>query len=125
KSDSEKAQLLAYELFLKDAGSLSSREVSAVQQLDPLLADGFLLAAELEADPGARKSLVEKAIRNGKLDYEHDMEIPWLYIANRPYLRSLFLLGIHYWEQKEFEKAFTEFQRLLQLNPGDHQGARY
>lgn len=125
KSDSEKAQLLAYELFLKDAGSLSCSEVSAVQQLDPLLADGFLLAAELETDPGARKSLVEKAIRNGKLHYEHDMEIPWLYIANRPYLRSLFLLGIHYWEQKEFEKAFAEFQRLLQLNPGDHQGARY
>ncbi|PKH08632.1 SEC-C metal-binding domain-containing protein [Planomicrobium sp. MB-3u-38] len=125
KSDSEKAQLLAYELFSKGIYSVSAEELQKVQQFDPLLPDGFLLAAEMEMDPSVKKSLLEKAIASGKLHYEHEMEVSWLYIANRPYLRAVFLLGIHFWERDEFGKSFDEFQKLLQLNPADHQGARY
>lgn len=125
KSDSEKAQLLAYELFSKGIYSVSAEELQKVQQFDPLLPDGFLLAAEMEMDPSVKKSLLENAIASGKLHYEHEMEVSWLYIANRPYLRAVFLLGIHFWERDEFGKSFDEFQKLLQLNPADHQGARY
>lgn len=121
KSPSEKAQLLAYELFAKDA----PEDFQEVQRFDPHLADGFLLAASAETDPTAQKALLEKAAASSKAHFEQEMEIPWLYIGNRPYLRALFLLGIHYWQQANYEQAFIEFKNLLQLNPGDHQGARY
>ncbi|WP_281864234.1 tetratricopeptide repeat protein [Planomicrobium okeanokoites] len=125
KSDSEKAQLLAYRLFEKGIDFVLPEELAALQQYNPQLPDGFLLAAEMEMDSAAKKSLLEKAISSGKLNYEPEMEVSWLYIANRPYLRAVFLLGIHYWENGEYESAFDQFQRLLQLNPADHQGARY
>lgn len=125
KSDAEKAQLLAYELFANGTSSLLPDDIQRVRNLDPQLTDGFLLAAETEKDAAKRKSILNQAAASGKRHYEQEMEIPWLYIANRPYLRSLFALGVHHWEQGDFEAAFTEFQQLLQSNPGDHQGARY
>lgn len=125
KSDSEKAQLYAYELFEKGIHAVLPEELQTLRQYDPHLSDAFLLAAELEVEPDAKKSLLEKAIASGKLSYEPEMEVAWLYIANRPYLRAVFLLGVSYWENGEYEKAFNEFQSLLELNPADHQGARY
>lgn len=125
KSDSEKAQLLAYRLFDKGIRNVLPEEITALQQLDPQLPDGFLLAAEMEKESEVKKSLLEKAVSSGKLNYESEMEVSWLYIANRPYLRAVFQLGIQYWENADFENAFDQFQRLLQLNPADHQGARY
>lgn len=125
KSDSEKAQLLAYRLYAEAHAADMAAGLLEVQQLDPQLADGFLLAAAAEKDPRQKEVLLKKAVGSGKIQFEPDMEIPWLYIPNRPYLRAVFLLGVHYWEQRNLEDAFSEFRNLLQVNPGDHQGARY
>lgn len=125
KSDAEKAQLTAYELYAMNRDDRDSDRIKAIQQLAPQLTDGFLLSAEAETDFMEKEALLKEAIRHGQAYYEKEMDIPWLYIANRPYLRAIFLLGVHYWAQREHQQAFAEFQKLLQLNPGDHQGARY
>lgn len=125
KTDSEKAQLLAYQVYAEEFSNSRRDGVLEIQRLDSTLTDGYLLAAELESDTKHQKNLLEKAIISGKSQFEADMEVPWLYIMNRPYLRAKFLLGIHLWEQRNFEDAFHEFRSLLHLNPGDHQGARY
>lgn len=125
KSDSEKAQLLAYGLFAESAQPLQAEQLQELKRFDPLLPDGFILAAASESDPLIKQDLLKKAIHSARSHYEPEMDVPWLYIPNRPYLRAVFLLGVHYWEQGKFEEAFTEFKNLLGMNPGDHQGARY
>lgn len=125
KSDSEQAQLLSYQLFSNEIEQSRSELLQKVHQLDPHLADGFLLAADIEADSAKKEILLKKAVQNGMTHYEKDMDIPWLYVPNRPYLRALYLLGVHHWEMNDYDKAFLQFQKLLHLNPGDHQGVRY
>src|SRR5690606_8798403 len=104
---------------------LPIENIKQIQQLDPRLADGLLLAAEAQNDPVAKERLLKEAVENGQSAYEPEMEISWLYIPNRPFLRAVFSRGVYYFEQQKLEKAFTEFEKLLHLNSGDHQGARY
>lgn len=125
KSAAEQAQLLAYELYAENNFKLPIEKIKQIQQLDPRLADGLLLAAEAQNDPVAKEGLLKEAVENGQSAYEPEMEIAWLYIPNRPFLRAVFSLGVYYFEQQKLEKAFTEFEKLLHLNSGDHQGARY
>ncbi|WP_019415048.1 SEC-C metal-binding domain-containing protein [Paenisporosarcina sp. TG20] len=125
KSKTEEAQLLAYEAYANKTEGLRAEKSQKVHQLHSRIVDEFLLAADVESNNNEREKLLIQAIANGKADFEPDMDVAWLYVPNRPYLRALFLLGIHYWQQGRLEEAFKEFYRLLQLNPGDHQGVRY
>lgn len=125
KSKDEEAQLCAYETFAASTNELRAKKLESMNQFDCHIADRYLLAADSELDEKVRETLLKDAINSGKEDFEPDMDVAWLYVPNRPYLRAVFLLGIHYWEQKCFKEAFDEFYRLLQLNPGDHQGVRY
>lgn len=40
-------------------------------------------------------------------------------------MRALFAYGIFLFEQEQFEEALDYFQRLLEMNPNDNQGARH
>lgn len=125
KSKTEEAQLLAYEAYAIKTDILRAEKAQAVHHLHSRIVDEFLLAADAEMNNDEREKLIKQAIASGKVDFEPDMDVAWLYVPNRPYLRALFLLGIQYWQQGRFEEAFKEFYKLLQLNPGDHQGVRY
>lgn len=122
KTKAEKAQLLAYSAYTTIN---RTSQVEQIQRLDPQNTDAFLLAAEMEENLSLKEQLLQKAVSSGKERFEPEMDVAWLYVPNRPYLRSLFLLGNFYWEQARFEEAFPIYYEVLRLNPGDHQGVRY
>ncbi|ANU28039.1 tetratricopeptide repeat protein [Planococcus versutus] len=122
KTKAENAQLLAYAAY---TSTNRTENLEKIQQLDPTNSDALLLEAEVETDLKQKELLLQKAIASSKERFEPEMDVAWLYVPNRSYLRSLFLLGNFYWEQGRFEEAFPLYYELLRLNPGDHQGARY
>lgn len=122
KTKSENAQLLAYAAY---TSSNRTEDLEKIQQLDPKNPDALLLEAEVVTDLKQKELLLQRALVSGKERFEPAMDVAWLYVPNRSYLRSLFLLGNFYWEQGRFEEAFPVYYELLRLNPGDHQGARY
>ncbi|ANU10614.1 hypothetical protein A1A1_09086 [Planococcus antarcticus DSM 14505] len=122
KTKSENAQLLAYAAY---TSINRTEDLEKIQQLDPKNTDALLLEAEVEIVLTRKEQLLGQAIASGKECFEPEMDVAWLYVPNRPYLRALFLLGNFYWEQARFEEAFPIYYEVLSLNPGDHQGARY
>lgn len=51
--------------------------------------------------------------------------LPWGLIDNRPFLRCLHGTGISAWRLGDHRSAAAVFKKLLWLNPGDNQGARF
>jgi len=51
--------------------------------------------------------------------------LPWGLIDNRPYLRCLHGLGLCAWRLGDLRAARAVFTKMLWLNPGDNQGARF
>ncbi|WP_088006806.1 tetratricopeptide repeat protein [Indiicoccus explosivorum] len=125
KTAAEHAQKMAYEAYRAESEEARAELAAEVLRLDAGNADGILLAAEQEAAPDARLAKLQEAVTAAHDGFDPEMDVAWLYVTNRPYLRALFNLGVFYWENGQFEEAFREFYRILQLNPGDHQGARY
>ena len=54
-----------------------------------------------------------------------DGVLAWSLIDNRPFLRCLHGLGLCQWRIGETREAAAVFRRMLCLNPGDNQGARF
>ncbi|AQQ51927.1 SEC-C metal-binding domain-containing protein [Planococcus lenghuensis] len=125
KTEAEQAQKTAYETYQTETETERIEQAETVRRLDPDNPDGLLFAAEQETDPAKRQQLLKQAVTEAQGDFEPEMDVAWLYVTNRPYLRALFLLGLHHWENGETADAFNGFYEVLQLNPGDHQGVRY
>lgn len=51
--------------------------------------------------------------------------LPWGWIDNRPFLRCMHGYGLCLWRLERFEEAYRIFERMLWLNPLDHQGVRF
>jgi len=51
--------------------------------------------------------------------------LPWGFIDNRPYLRCLHGMGLCAWRLGDLRAARAVFTKMLWLNPGDNQGARF
>ena len=112
KTKVEKAQLLAYSAY---TNTDRATQLEQIQGLDPQNTDAFLLAAEMATDSSLKEQLLQKAISSGKERFEPEMDVAWLYVPNRPYLRSLFLLGNFYWEQARFEEAFPIYYEAFRF----------
>jgi tetratricopeptide (TPR) repeat protein len=54
-----------------------------------------------------------------------DGTLPWGHIDNRPFLRCLNGTGLCAWRLGDHRSAAAVFDKMLWLNPGDHQGARF
>lgn len=50
--------------------------------------------------------------------------LPWGCLNNRPYLRALHGVGLCLWRMNKTAEALAVFERILWLNPPDHQGVR-
>ncbi|RSK34365.1 SEC-C metal-binding domain-containing protein [Bhargavaea beijingensis] len=125
RSAKEEAQIRAYEAYLaKDVG-LRGEKAREALRLDPDNADALMLQAERTDDPDEQLALLRRAASSAEQQFEPDMEIAWGYVPNRQYLRARFRIAVRLWEEGRMEEAFDELYALLQLNPGDHQGARY
>ena len=125
KTAAEKAQKIAYEAYRIETAEARAALATEVLKLDSGNPDGILLMAEQETEPETRLDQLRRAAAAARDGFDPEMDVAWLYVTNRPYLRALFHLGVFYWENGQFEDAFRELYRILQLNPGDHQGARY
>jgi predicted TPR repeat methyltransferase len=51
--------------------------------------------------------------------------LPWGHIDNRPFLRCLNGTGLCAWRLGDRRSAAAVFKKMLWLNPGDNQGARF
>lgn len=69
----------------------------------------------------------EIGLRIGELSLPRGFDgvLPWGAIDNRPFLRCHQGYGLALWKLGRFEEAAATLDRLLDLNPGDHQGARF
>jgi len=50
-------------------------------------------------------------------------ELPWRYTGNRPFLRSVFGLGLSWWRLERDQEARAAFERLMSLDPMDELNA--
>lgn len=51
--------------------------------------------------------------------------LPWGLLENRPFMRCLHGFGLSCWRLDRADEAAAVFERMLWLNPGDNQGARF
>jgi hypothetical protein len=54
-----------------------------------------------------------------------DGVLPWGLIDNRPFLRCLHGAALCWWRLRKTREAAAAFRKMLWLNPGDNQGARF
>jgi hypothetical protein len=59
------------------------------------------------------------------LGKKFDGVLPWGLVDNRPFLRCMFGLGLCWWKLGQLREAAAVFRKMLWLNPGDNQGARF
>ena len=69
----------------------------------------------------------EAGFRIGELSLGEGFDglLPWGWIDNRPFLRSMHGFGLCLWRLGRFEEAEHIFDRMLWLNPSDNQGVRF
>jgi tetratricopeptide (TPR) repeat protein len=69
----------------------------------------------------------EVGFRIGELSLPEGFDgvLPWGWIDNRPFLRSMHGYGLCLWRLGRFHEAERIFDRMLWLNPSDNQGARF
>lgn len=69
----------------------------------------------------------EIAIRLGELSLPPDFDglLVWGRLYNRPFLRCLHGYGLCLWRLGRLGAAQRAFERILSLNPADHQGVRF
>lgn len=69
----------------------------------------------------------EVGARIGELSLGADFDglLPWGRIDNRPFLRCMHGFGLCHWHLGREENAAELFERMLWLNPADHQGIRF
>ncbi|GKV56042.1 hypothetical protein NCCP2222_19890 [Sporosarcina sp. NCCP-2222] len=125
KSDADRAQMLCYEAYAAfpdvEKGEVLIREAA---KLDPESVDVHLFLAELSTDVKDAESLIKKAVQLGEKTFE-PVEISWALVTNRPYMRALFMLGVLQYEEDRFGEAAACFEKLVEINPNDQQGAHY
>ncbi len=126
----EAAQQLIY--GVADAKTAEARRLLAQQALDISrdCADALRILAEFELEPAARQAMLDRAVEAGRAHFEPaGPEDPdgtvWTRFGNRPYLRAIAALGLHFKAQGDATTAERCFQQMMDLNPGDNQGARY
>lgn len=107
------------------------RRASYLQRVIQL--NGELLEAQIElADHdfgrGAWKEARERyqeIVRKGeKWEQLHEV-LWWEDFKTRPYLRAIFGRAMVAWHEGKHREAARDFARLLEINPKDHQGARF
>jgi hypothetical protein len=59
------------------------------------------------------------------LGKKFDGVLAWGLIDNRPFLRCMLGLGLCWWRLGKTREAAAVFRKMLWLNPGDNQGARF
>jgi len=60
------------------------------------------------------------------ISFNHNNDkLIWLILENRPFLRSLQILGLEFMRRRDLVRAESLFLKLILYNPNDNQGIRY
>jgi hypothetical protein len=91
--------------------------------------DAHAHLGNLEFDHNPKQALrhYEMGVTIGALSLGKDFDgvLPWGLVDNRPFLRCLHGVGIANWRLGDLRVAKAAFTKMLWLNPGDNQGARF
>lgn len=82
---------------------------------------------EFDRRPAQALRHYEMGMRIGALSLGEafDGVLPWGLVDNRPFLRCMHGVGLCLWRLGEAREAAAIFFKMLWLNPGDNQGARF
>jgi hypothetical protein len=115
---------------LKDAGDLAGarRILMAVLAADLRCLDAHAHLGNLWFDGSPSDALrhYEVGVRIGELSLGEafDGVLPWGLVDNRPFLRCFKGYGLCLWRLGRLDEAAQVFDRMLWMNPSDHQGVR-
>jgi tetratricopeptide (TPR) repeat protein len=117
---------------IADDASRAEREAQALAALEicPLCADAYsVLAADAETPARARQlfalGVAAAELALGPENMARYRGRFWFYLDSRPYLRARFGLAMRLVALGDDAGAISHFKAMLDLNPGDNQGARY
>jgi tetratricopeptide (TPR) repeat protein len=125
----EQAQDVIYQA-METGGRRQLQLIRRALELSPDCADAFVLLAERSSNPDEQRSFYEQAVAAGEraLGPEAFASVGrsfWGDVSTRPYMRARFGLADAIAGSGDTAAAIEHFTALLQLNPGDNQGARY
>jgi tetratricopeptide (TPR) repeat protein len=127
----EQAQELIYEAFDTDDPERRVELAEEALEVSGDCADAYVLLAEESAeDAEEARELYEAGVNAGERALgeqtftEQEGEF-WGILETRPYMRAREGLARALWALGEREQALFHYRRMLELNPGDNQGARY
>lgn len=117
-------------MYLQDGDYQTARELVMEElhrDLRILDAHSVLGRIAFDHDPARALQHYEMGARIGELSLPRDFDgyLPWGMLHNRPYLRCLHGMGLCLWRLERYAAARAIFERMLALNPGDNQGARF
>lgn len=132
-SDSERAQLVAYDAF--DARFKSweavERLASKALDLDETCIDAYVaewLMFEPDCDAALDAALSAEAVATREIERRWpdgpDKDL-WGDFVNRPIVRGIAAASLSLWAAGEFEDAVMHAERVLALNPDDNLGMRW
>lgn len=126
----DKAQQIAFAAMDAPSEPEARRLAKRALKLDPDCVDALVVLVDLEARTtrdridglqravaAGERSLGEKFIEENKGHF-------WMLIETRPYMRTLELLGTSLALAGLRTDAIRVYEKMLELNPGDNQGAR-
>lgn len=128
-TSADKAQDLCYQAF--DAqGRRQLQLAREALAIFPDSADAHVLLAERCADPLEALRRYERAVEAGERAlgpefFREERGHFWSMVGTRPYMRALDGLAGTFERLGRADGAIAHYQRMLELNPSDNQGARY
>lgn len=117
--------------YLETGETARARRIfNSVAKRCPYFIDAYNHLAVLEWHRGnilKAMSLYQKAFDIGKsvLPENFKGKLPWSWLDNRPFLRSVHGLALTFLRNGEIARAQNLLEWLLKLNPDDHLGARF
>lgn len=131
-TDADRAQEMFYEAMDAPSDDSQFELLEKALTLDPGNVDALLaMMRHLPPLPSNEESDVLRRIvqlgeeRLGKKTFEEYAGHFWGFFETRPYMRARAQLALALHESGRVEEAVTEWEGMLELNPGDNQGVRY
>ncbi len=125
------AQGLIYDAWEADETRRAVALARRAIKITPLCADAYVLLAQLASTSlEEEKRLYELGVKAGEmaLGAEGFREYAghfWGFLETRPYMRARAGLAQALWAEGHYREAISNYQEMLNLNPGDNQGIRY
>jgi tetratricopeptide (TPR) repeat protein len=125
------AQELIYQAWEDDNPARRIILAHRALKISPNCADAYVLLAEEEADsPERALQLYQSGVQAGERalgeDYfQQNSGHFWGLLETRPYMRALEGVARCQWILGKKDESILNYQKLLDLNPGDNQGIRY